>query len=228
MPERTPLIKVSQHASATARAWCCTGAVYDEAMAEALRIRDGGGAGARSTRSTTDAVIAGQGTHRAGAAGAVPGHGGGGGAGGRRRAHLGDRAGASRRCDPRGARGGRGVGGAAGGAAGARGAAALVTIAPADTIADGIAVRRIGEHTFPMIEQVRGRAGDGGRGGDRQRDAAAAGAREDGGRARAGAAPVAPRSTGCGRAGGEERGDGALRRQHRRERDLAHHRAAGW
>ena len=57
-------------------------------------------------------------------------------------------------------------------------------------LADGIAVRRAGERTLPMVQQVRGRNRHRRRRRDRQRHSAAAGAREDRGRRR-GRRPVA-------------------------------------
>jgi hypothetical protein len=118
------------------------GTVYDEAMAEALRIqaRPGGRPDPPLRRSGGDR---GAGDHRAGAAGAVSGDGGGGGGRRRRRAHLGDRA-AIKALRPEV----RVVGveaAALPAALRAREAGRVVTIPPAETIADGIAVRRIGE-----------------------------------------------------------------------------------
>jgi hypothetical protein len=74
MPERTPLVKVSNTEKYGARV-VLHGVVYDEAMAEALRIQRGRGAGADPPlRRPGDR---GAGHHRAGAAGAVPRDGGG-------------------------------------------------------------------------------------------------------------------------------------------------------
>ena len=50
----------------------------------------------------------------------------------------------------------------------AREAGRPVVIPPAETIAEGIAVRKIGETTFAPHRALRGRAGDGERGGDRR------------------------------------------------------------
>lgn len=149
MPERTPLVKVSNTEGFGARV-VLHGSVYDEAMAEALRIRE---AEDLTLIHPFDdpGVIAGQGTIglelleqcpdldvvvvAVGGGGIIAGIGA-----------------ALKQVRPEV----RVVGVESAvlpAAFRAREAGRLVTIDPADTIADGIAVRRIGEHTLPLLER---------------------------------------------------------------------------
>lgn len=149
MPERTPLVKVS----ATERYGATVvlhGSVYDEAMAEALRIQEREG---QTLIHPFDdpAIIAGQGTIGLELMEQVPeldvvvvGVGGGGIISGIAAAIKETRpevriVGVESAVLPAALR--------------AREAGELVTIPPADTIAEGIAVRRIGETTHRMIER---------------------------------------------------------------------------
>jgi threonine dehydratase len=149
MPERTPLIKVSNTERYGARV-VLHGAVYDEAMAEAMRIREEEGQ-VLIHPFDMDPVMAGQGTIGLELLEQCPEMevvvvpvGGGGLISGiamaikelRPQVRL---VGVESSVLPAALR--------------AREAGAPVQIAPADTIADGIAVRRIGEHTFGMIER---------------------------------------------------------------------------
>jgi len=149
MPERTPLIKVSNTARYGARV-VLHGTVYDEAMAEALRIRETEGQ-ALIHPFDMEAVIAGQGTiglellEQCPEMDVVVVPVGGGGL-------IAGIALAIKEIRPEV----RVIGvesSALPAALRAREAGSLVTIPPADTIADGIAVRRIGEHTFGLIER---------------------------------------------------------------------------
>ncbi|HEX2202954.1 MAG TPA: threonine ammonia-lyase [Longimicrobium sp.] len=149
MPERTPLIKVS-NTERYGAAVVLHGAVYDEAMAEALRVQ------AREGQTLIhpfdmDDVIAGQGTiglellEQCPEMDVVVVPVGGGGL-------ISGIAMAIKEARPEV----RVVGvesAALPAALRAREAGALVTIPPADTIADGIAVRRIGETTHALIER---------------------------------------------------------------------------
>ncbi|HEX2076307.1 MAG TPA: threonine ammonia-lyase [Longimicrobium sp.] len=149
MPERTPLVKVSATERYGARV-VLHGSVYDEAMAEALRIRQAEG---QTLIHPFDdpAVIAGQGTiglelleQVAGLDVVVVGVGGGG--------IISGIATAIKEIRPQV----RIVGvesAALPAALRAREAGAPVVIDPAETIAEGIAVRRIGDETFRHIER---------------------------------------------------------------------------
>jgi threonine dehydratase len=149
MPERTPLIKVAATEGYGARA-VLHGSVYDEAMEEALRIRDREG---QTWIHPFDdpAVIAGQGTIGLELLEQCPamdvvvvGVGGGG--------IISGIAAAIRSVRPEV----RIVGvesSALPAALRAREAGRVVTIPPAETIADGIAVRRIGDETFRHMER---------------------------------------------------------------------------
>jgi len=149
MPERTPLIKVSNTARYGARV-VLHGSVYDEAMAEAMRIQ---GAEGQTLIHPFDMepVIAGQGTIGLELLEQCPEMdvvivplGGGG--------LIAGIALAIKEIRPEV----RVIGvesSALPAALRAREAGRLVTIAPADTIADGIAVRRIGELSFGLIER---------------------------------------------------------------------------
>lgn len=149
MPERTPLIKVSNTERYGARV-VMHGTVYDEAMAEAMRIRADEGQ-ALIHPFDMDSVIAGQGTiglellEQCPEMDVVVVPVGGGGL-------IGGIAMAIKEIRPEV----RVVGvesSALPAALRAREAHGLVTIPPAETIADGIAVRRIGECTFGLIER---------------------------------------------------------------------------
>jgi threonine dehydratase len=149
MPERTPLIKVSNTARYGARV-VLHGSVYDEAMAEALRIREAEGQ-ALIHPFDQEAVIAGQGTiglellEQCPQMDVVVVPVGGGGL-------ISGIAMAIKEQRPEV----RVVGvetGVLPAALRARQAGALVTIPPAETIADGIAVRRVGETTFGLLER---------------------------------------------------------------------------
>jgi threonine dehydratase len=149
MPERTPLTKVSNTERYGARV-VLHGAVYDEAMAEAMRIREAEGQVVIHPFDL-DPVIAGQGSIGLELLEQCPEMdvvvvpvGGGGLISGIALAIKEIRpevrvVGVESSVLPAALR--------------AREAGALVTIPPADTIADGIAVRRIGETTFGMIEK---------------------------------------------------------------------------
>ncbi|MFL5382450.1 MAG: threonine ammonia-lyase [Longimicrobiaceae bacterium] len=149
MPERTPLTKVSNTERYGARV-VLHGAVYDEAMAEAMRIREAEGQVVIHPFDL-DPVIAGQGSIGLELLEQCPEMdvvvvpvGGGGLISGIALAIKEMRpevrvVGVESSVLPAALR--------------AREAGALVTIPPADTIADGIAVRRIGETTFGMIEK---------------------------------------------------------------------------
>jgi threonine dehydratase len=149
MPERTPLVKVSATEKYGARV-VLHGSVYDEAMVEALRIREQEG---QTLIHPFDdpAIIAGQGTIGLEVLEQVPyvdvvvcAVGGGG--------IISGIATAIKETRP----GVRVVGvesSALPAALRAREAGELVTIPPAETIAEGIAVRRIGENTFGHIER---------------------------------------------------------------------------
>ena len=149
MPERTPLTKVSNTERYGARV-VLHGAVYDEAMAEAMRIREAEGQVVIHPFDF-DPVIAGQGSIGLELLEQCPEMdvvvvpvGGGGLISGVALAIKEVRpevrvVGVESSVLPAALR--------------AREAGRLVTIPPADTIADGIAVRRIGESTFGMIEQ---------------------------------------------------------------------------
>jgi threonine dehydratase len=149
MPERTPLVKVSNTERYGARV-ILHGSVYDEAMAEALRIRDQ--EGLTLVHPFDDpAVIAGQGTiglellEQCPELDVVVVSVGGGGI-------ISGIAAAIKQIRPQV----RVVGvesAALPAALRAREAGAVTTIAPADTIAEGIAVRRIGENTFALIQR---------------------------------------------------------------------------
>jgi len=149
MPRRTPLIKVSNTEGFGAHV-VLHGANYDEAMAEALRLRDE--TGATLVHAFDDPrVIAGQGTiglelvEQAPELDAVVVPVGGGGL-------IGGIALAVKHARPEL----RVVGvevEALPSAKRAREAGHIVTVPAAETIADGIAVRRIGEETFPLIER---------------------------------------------------------------------------
>ena len=149
MPQRTPLIKVSNTERYGARV-VLHGAVYDEAMAEAMRIRDEEGQ-TLVHPFDMDTVIAGQGTIGLELVEQCPEMdvvivplGGGG--------LISGIAMAIKELRPEV----RVVGvesSALPAALRSRQARELVTIAPAETIADGIAVRRIGETTYGMIER---------------------------------------------------------------------------
>jgi threonine dehydratase len=149
MPERTPLVKVSATEKYGARV-VLHGSVYDEAMVEALRIREVEG---QTLIHPFDdpGIIAGQGTIGLEVLEQVPyvdvvvcAVGGGG--------IISGIATAIKETRP----GVRVVGvesSALPAALRAREAGELVTIPPAETIAEGIAVRRIGETTFGHIER---------------------------------------------------------------------------
>jgi threonine dehydratase len=150
MPERTPLIKVSNTERYGARV-VLHGAVYDEAMAEALRIRAAEGQ-ALIHPFDMEAVIAGQGSIGLELLEQCPEMdvvvvpvGGGGLISGIALAikeSVGSRVrvvGVESSVLPAALK--------------AREAGQLVTIPPAETIADGIAVRKIGETTFPLLEK---------------------------------------------------------------------------
>ncbi|HEY7771167.1 threonine ammonia-lyase [Longimicrobium sp.] len=149
MPERTPLVKVSATEKYGARV-VLHGSVYDEAMVEALRIREQEG---QTLIHPFDdpAIIAGQGTIGLEVLEQVPyvdvvvcAVGGGG--------IISGIATAIKETRP----GVRLVGvesSALPAALRSREAGELVTIPPAETIAEGIAVRRIGENTFGHIER---------------------------------------------------------------------------
>jgi threonine dehydratase len=149
MPERTPLVKVSNTQKYGARV-ILYGSVYDEAMAEALRIREV--EGLTVVHPFDDlAVIAGQGTiglellEQCPEVDVVVVSVGGGGV-------ISGIAAAIKAIRPEV----RIVGvesSALPAAVLSRQAGELVTIPPAETIAEGIAVRRIGENTFPLIER---------------------------------------------------------------------------
>lgn len=149
MPERTPLIKVSNTARYGARV-VLHGTVYDEAMAEALRIQEAEGQ-TLIHPFDMEPVIAGQGTIGLELLEQCPEMdvvivplGGGG--------LIAGIALAIKEIRPEV----RVVGvesSALPAALRAREAGELVTIPPADTIADGIAVRRIGEASFALIER---------------------------------------------------------------------------
>jgi threonine dehydratase len=149
MPERTPLVKVSATERYGARV-VLHGSVYDEAMAEALRIQ--ADEGQTLIHPFDDpAIIAGQGTIGLELLEQVPGLdvvvvavGGGG--------IISGIATAIKETRPEV----RVVGVESAvlpAAFAARAAGKLVTIPPAETIAEGIAVRRIGEHTFTHIQR---------------------------------------------------------------------------
>ncbi len=148
MPERTPLVKVSATRGYGARV-ILHGSVYDEAMAEAIRIRDE--EGSTLVHPFDDAaVIAGQGTiglellEQCPELDAVVVSVGGGGI-------IAGIAAAIKALRP----GVRVIGveaSALPAAIRSREAGEVVTIPPAETIAEGIAVRRIGELTHRMIE----------------------------------------------------------------------------
>ena len=149
MPERTPLIKVSNTERYGARV-VLHGAVYDEAMAEAMRIREAEGQ-ALIHPFDMDAVIAGQGSiglellEQCPEMDVVVVPVGGGGL-------ISGIALAIKETRPEV----RVVGvesSALPAALAAREAGRLVTIPPAETIADGIAVRQIGETTFSLLEK---------------------------------------------------------------------------
>ena len=149
MPQRTPLVKVSATERYGARV-VLHGSVYDEAAAEALRIRDAEG---QTLIHPFDdpAVMAGQGTIGLELLEQVPemdvvvvGVGGGGIISGIATAIKETRpgvrvVGVESEVLPAAFR--------------ARQAGEPVTIPPADTIAEGIAVRRIGDHTFAHIQR---------------------------------------------------------------------------
>jgi threonine dehydratase len=149
MPERTPLVKVSATEKYGARV-VLHGSVYDEAMVEALRIREEEG---QTLIHPFDdpGIIAGQGSIGLEVLEQVPyvdvvvcAVGGGG--------IISGIATAIKETRP----GVRVVGvesAALPAALRAREAGELVTIPPAETIAEGIAVRRIGENTFGLIER---------------------------------------------------------------------------
>ena len=149
MPERTPLVKVSATEKYGARV-VLHGSVYDEAMVEALRLREEEG---QTLIHPFDdpGIIAGQGTIGLEVLEQVPyvdvvvcAVGGGG--------IISGIATAIKETRP----GVRVVGVESAvlpAAFRAREAGALVTIPPAETIAEGIAVRRIGENTFGHIER---------------------------------------------------------------------------
>jgi threonine dehydratase len=149
MPERTPLIKVSNTARYGARV-VLHGSVYDEAMAEAMRIQEAEGQ-TLIHPFDMEPVIAGQGTIGLELLEQCPEMdvvivplGGGG--------LIAGIALAIKEIRPEV----RVVGvesSALPAALRAREAGELVTIPPADTIADGIAVRRIGERSFALIER---------------------------------------------------------------------------
>ncbi|HEX8391259.1 MAG TPA: threonine ammonia-lyase [Longimicrobium sp.] len=149
MPERTPLVKVSATEKYGARV-VLHGSVYDEAMAEALRIREAEGQ-TLIHPFDDEGIIAGQGTIGLELLEQVPdldvvvcSVGGGG--------IISGIAAAIKQIRPEV----RIVGVEAEvlpAALRSREAGERVTIPPAETIAEGIAVRRIGEHTFRMIEQ---------------------------------------------------------------------------
>jgi threonine dehydratase len=149
MPERTPLVKVLATERYGARV-VLHGSVYDEAMAEALRLR--GEEGQTLIHPFDDeAIIAGQGTIGLELLEQCPemdvvvvGVGGGGVISGIATAIKEIRPevrviGVESDVLPAALR--------------SRQAGELVTIPPAETIAEGIAVRRIGEHTFGLIER---------------------------------------------------------------------------
>jgi threonine dehydratase len=149
MPERTPLVKVSATERYGARV-VLHGSVYDEAMAEALRIQ--ADEGQTLIHPFDDpAIIAGQGTIGLELLEQVPGMdvvvvavGGGG--------IISGIATAIKETRPEV----RVVGVESAvlpAAFAARAAGKLVTIPPAETIAEGIAVRRIGEHTYAHIQR---------------------------------------------------------------------------
>lgn len=149
MPERTPLIKVSNTERYGARV-VLHGAVYDEAMAEAMRIREAEGQ-ALIHPFDMDDVIAGQGSiglellEQCPEMDVVVVPVGGGGL-------ISGIALAIKELRPEV----RVVGVESAvlpAALRAREAGQLVTIPPAETIADGIAVRRIGENTFSLLEK---------------------------------------------------------------------------
>jgi threonine dehydratase len=99
-----------------------------------------------------------------------------------------------------------------------------VTIDPATTIADGIAVRRAGDLTLPLVERYVDEIVTGGRGRDCVGDPDAAGAREDAGgrrgRGGAGGPAAAPdQPDGCAHGGA------GVRRQYRRHAARADYRA---
>jgi threonine dehydratase len=149
MPERTPLVKVSNTEGFGARV-VLHGSVYDEAMAEALRIREEEGLALVHPFDDL-AVIAGQGTIGLELLEQCPDMdvvvvavGGGGIIAGIAAAIK------QRRPEVRVV----GVESAALPAANAaRAAGSVVTIPPADTIAEGIAVRRIGDRSFELIQR---------------------------------------------------------------------------
>ncbi len=149
MPERTPLVKVANTRGFGARVEL-HGSVYDEAMARALELREAEGL-TLIHPFDDEAVIAGQGTIGLELLEQCPemdvvvvGLGGGGIISGVALAIK------SVRPEVRVV----GVESAVLPAAyAARQAGRLVEIPPAETIADGIAVRRIGEHTFPLVER---------------------------------------------------------------------------
>ena len=150
MPERTPLIKVTNTERFGARV-ILHGRSYDEAMVEALRLQQQEGQGLIHPFDD-EGVIAGQGTiglellEQCPEVDAVVVPLGGGGL-------VSGIAVAIKAIRPEV----RIVGVEAENlpAAGrAREAGELVTIAPGETIADGIAVRRIGDHTFRMVEEL--------------------------------------------------------------------------
>jgi threonine dehydratase len=149
MPERTPLVKVSSTEGFGARV-VLHGTVYDEAMGEALRIREA--EGLTLVHPFDDpAVIAGQGTIGLELLEQCPelevvvvAVGGGG--------IIGGIAAAIKQLRPEV----RVVGVESSvlpAALRAREAGEVITIPPADTIAEGIAVRRIGDHTFQLIQR---------------------------------------------------------------------------
>lgn len=149
MPERTPLIKVSSTERFGA-AVLLHGTSYDEAMEEALRVRDETGA-TLIHAFDDDAIIAGQGTVGLELLEQAPDMevlvvpiGGGGLIAGTATAVKSIRpdvriVGVQTERLPAALR--------------AREAGEVVTTPPGETIADGIAVRRIGERTFPLIEK---------------------------------------------------------------------------
>jgi len=149
MPERTPLVKVLATERYGARV-VMHGSVYDEAMVEALRIREAEGS-TLIPPFDDPAIIAGQGTiglellEQCPRLDAVVGGVGGGGI-------ISGLATAIKEIRPEV----RVIGVESEvlpAALRSREAGRLVTIPPAETIAEGIAVRRIGEQTFQYIER---------------------------------------------------------------------------
>lgn len=149
MPERTPLVKTSNTERFGAKV-ILHGAGYDQAMEEALRLRDETGA-ALVHPFDDPGVIAGQGTagleilHQTPEPDVVVVPVGGGGL-------ISGLAVAVKETLPSV----RVVGVEAAvipAALRSRQAGARVTVPPAETIAEGISVRKLGEHTFPLIEK---------------------------------------------------------------------------